>query len=128
MLDAPQAHDGCLTRRWQVLIKTADYHRRKMARWVRAGLSRTPPPSQHASETGEATGNGGQAPLWGTPESGSAPACWLVPDCGVALFCRALLMRLHLARVAVASCGEKAGAPPPMHHLHSDSGSLRAFP
>lgn len=42
--------------RAQVLIKTADWHRRRMARWVRAGLSRSP---SHPDVASAAAGNGG---------------------------------------------------------------------
>lgn len=54
----------------QVLIKTADWHRRRVARYVRAGMSRTPPPSHRPSNSGDTNGGVSQAVPWGTPESG----------------------------------------------------------
>jgi hypothetical protein len=61
----------------QVLIKTADWHRRRMARAVRAGLSNTPPPSHRPSNNGDTNGHTANGVPWGTPESGECPD-WLL--------------------------------------------------
>lgn len=67
-VDSEQLHR--FVQGYQVLIKTADWHRRRVVRYVRAGMSRTPPPSHRPSNSGDTSGATSQAVPWGTPESG----------------------------------------------------------